>query len=368
MTNVALYIDPPSHHFLGDRLFDASTNPTSGDNILAPYLVLRERLATRGITAHTADLLPTKDDGLRKIYISVGRLANYRRLAEREDIVLSAFLAMECPIVEPSTFRALPGAIRYIRRLLCFAGGDALRPFTGQRLDVQRMTWPQCYDGIHENIWGRTSRGFLCMINANKLPAIEHQELYTQRLRAVEFFHGFREIDLYGKGWDRMPHRLGKTWVPWTARLLGRAVWEARQRHRPDPTYAAVQAASRGPVASKAETLGQYTFAICFENMILEGWITEKIFDCFYAGCVPVYWGAPDVTESIPTEAFIDMRQFSGFDELRRFLHAQSPAAITRYREAARAFIESPAYDHFRPGAFADTVWRIIREDADLPT
>jgi len=74
--------------------------------------------------------------------------------------------------------------------------------------------------------------------------------------------------------------------------------------------------------------LGGYTFAICFENMVLEGWITEKMFDCFYAGCVPVYWGAPDITEFVPIDAFIDMRAFSGFDELRRFLHALSPAEV----------------------------------------
>lgn len=368
MPEIALYVDPPSHHFRRDRLFDPSTNPLAGENILAPYLLLRERFARAGIPVHTADLLPAPPNSARNVYVSVGLVGDLAHLAARPDVVLSAFLAMECPIVEPSVFRALPRIARYVKRILCFAGGDALRPFTRERLPVQRIVWPQCFDGVHEDVWSGSDRAFLCMINAAKLPRLYHAELYTARLEAVEFFHRFGEIDLYGKGWDRMPHRVGKTWVPWTARLLYRALWEAKQRRWPDPVYAATTAAWRGTVASKAETLGRYTFAICFENMVLEGWITEKIFDCFYAGCVPVYWGAPDVTQWIPAEAFIDMRQFRDFAELRTFLHDLRPADVSRYREAARSFIESPAYDRFKPAAFAETVWQIVRQDAGLPS
>ncbi len=39
---VALYIDPPSHHFLGDRLFDPETTPLAGENIRAPYVAVRD--------------------------------------------------------------------------------------------------------------------------------------------------------------------------------------------------------------------------------------------------------------------------------------------------------------------------------------
>ena len=57
-----------------------------------------------------------------------------------------------------------------------------------------------------------------------------------------------------------------------------------------------MRASWRGPARSKSETLGRYTFALCFENMVLKGWITEKIFDCFYSGTVPIYLGAPDLS------------------------------------------------------------------------
>ena len=42
---------------------------------------------------------------------------------------------------------------------------------------------------------------------------------------------------------------------------------------------------------SKIEWLKQYKFNICFENASYPGYLTEKIFDAFEAGCIPIYWG-----------------------------------------------------------------------------
>ncbi len=366
---VAVYIDPPSHHFLRDGLFDQSTIRLTGDNVNAPFVAVRDHFARHGIPVHTADLMPDQADGIRKVYVSVGRMADYGRLARRTDVALSAFFAFECPIVEPKLFAALPDVQRHVKRIMCFSDDRSLAPFTGGGVRSERFVWPMGLEGVHEPAWSNEDRGgFLTMINANKLPRLYVQELYTARLKAVAYFHRFGEIDLYGKAWNRAPMRVGKTWVPWTFRKYADRFWEARQRRWPDPIYAAVASAWKGTVVSKAETLGRYRFAICFENMILPGWITEKIFDCFAAGCVPVYWGAPEVAEKIPPESFIDMRQFEGFDDLRAFLKALAPARVASYRNAARQFMESPAYDPFRSQAFVDHFRRFVREDAGVET
>jgi len=363
---IALYIDPPTHHFLQDRLFDPATAPQHGDNILAPYIAIREKLGRLGIPVHTADLMPSSGNGTRFIYVSVGRIPDLAKLAARKEVTLSAFFAMECPIVEPTLYRDLPKVQRYVRRIFTFCDADQLVPFTRKPVATCRFVWPQCADGVDEDAWRRTDRKFLAMINANKLPRVYDRELYTERLRAVEFFHRFNEIDLYGRGWDKAPMQLGRTWVPWTLRRAHSALWEAKQRVLPDPIYSAVAAASRGPIGSKAATLGGYRFAICFENMILQSWITEKIVDCFRAGCIPVYLGAPDIEKWIPPDAFIDMRAFEGFDDLRRFLHSLSAADVERHRRAARDFVASPAFEPFRPATFAEIFLRIVREDGEL--
>lgn len=44
-------------------------------------------------------------------------------------------------------------------------------------------------------------------------------------------------------------------------------------------------------VQDKIEWLQKYKFNICFENSSYPGYLSEKIFDAFAAGCVPIYWG-----------------------------------------------------------------------------
>src|SRR5262249_61143628 len=119
------------------------------------------------------------------------------------------------------------------------------------------------------------------------------------------------------------------------------------QRRSPKHTYPALVHASRGAAKSKSETMSQYRFALCFENSTLRGWMTEKLFDCFFVGTVPVYWGAPDVLDWVPQECFIDMRNFKDFAELRAFLHALKPADEQGYREAARDYLASDRFDPF---------------------
>lgn len=347
-------------------MFDSAPAKYGGDNLMAPWIALRDHFAARGIPVHTADRLPRYDDGVRKLYFAVSTLQRYRELARRPDVLLSTYIAMECPVVEPGPYRELPRARPYFRRVLTWSDPESLLPFTGQRVDCERFMWPQSFDRVHEDIWRNRDRRFLVMINANKLPRLYWQELYTARLRAVEFFQRYDEIDLYGPNWDRMPNRVGRSWLPPRFSRAYRVFWEFRQRNWPDPLYLAASRAHKGRAESKSETLGRYTFALCFENMVLKGWMTEKIFDCFFAGTVPVYWGAPDVLDWVPRECFIDMRDFRDFAHLRDHLHGLSPTAIENYREAAREYLRSTRFDPFRIGTWVERLRRYVELDAGL--
>ena len=361
--SVRLFIDPPSRHFLGDRLFESGLARYNGDNLLAPYIHLRDWFAPRGVDVHTADLLPARRDD-RAVYVSMGMLDRYPMLARRGDVTLSAFFALECPIVEPRMYAELPRAQRCFRRIFSWTDADTLRRFTGRPVRVLPFRWPQSFDGVHEGLWRRSDRGFLVMMNANKLPRVYWQELYTERMRAVEFFARTGEIDLYGKGWDGPSMRLGRTRVPWTVKRLYLAGRRFVDRYRPEPLLLAARTVWKGPAESKSETLSAYRFALCFENAAIKGWITEKIFDCFFAGTVPIYRGAPDITDCVPPDAFIDMRRFASYDELRRYLHGLGPEAVNRYREAGREFVDSRAFAQFSKQAFAECFATMLRQDA----
>jgi alpha(1,3/1,4) fucosyltransferase len=360
---LALYLDPPSHHFLGDRLFDINDGRLNGDRLLAPYVSLRESLAARGVPVRTADYLPGPGDGVRKLYASLGILGNYERLAARPDVTLSAFFAVECPLVDPLIYRGLRQAQRYFKRIFTWSDSSSLERFVGGPLRCEKFYWPQSFDAVHEAIWRRRDRRFLVIINANKLARPDPDELYTARLRAVEFFSRTGEIDLYGVGWDGPSLRVTNSRVPHTIRGWQHRLRRQWQRLRPDPLLLAARSVYRGPAASKAETLGRYTFALCFENAKLRGWVTEKIFDCFFAGTVPVYWGAPEITDYVPAECFIDMRRFSDYAELRAYLRSLGPREIDAYRENARAYLASEQYRPFRKESFVKLFERLVAED-----
>lgn len=363
---VALFVDPPSHHLLGDRLFDAEDNVYAGDRVLAPYARLRAGLEARGVPVHTGDALERGTVvAERNVYVSLGYRERFPRLVDREDVVLSAFFALECPIVEPRLYRDLPSVARAFRRTLTFSDPTNLLPFTRVPVASQVFRIPQSYDGVHEDLWSRGDRALLTIINANKRPRLADSELYSERLRAVRHFAARGEVDLYGVGWDVPPYRTGETWLPATAQRWLRRAQAARLAVRPDPLLTAARGVWRGAVASKSETLAGYAFALCFENMVLPGWITEKVFDCLLVGTVPVYLGAPEIADVLPPEAFVDAREFDGYDDLGAFLRGMSAAERGRRRDAGRDYLASSRYaEEFSSAAFAARFHDLLQQDA----
>jgi hypothetical protein len=77
--------------------------------------------------------------------------------------------------------------------------------------------------------------------------------------------------------------------------------------------------------------------------MAMNGYITEKIFDCLYAGTIPLYLGAKDVSELLPENIFIDCRKFSSLTEMHHAIIEMSEVEIQSMRTAGRAFIQSGA-------------------------
>lgn len=364
--DVALFIDPFSRHFERDRLFEPETEVANGENILAPWVYLRDWFAKRGVAVHTADRLPAAGSGTRNLFVSFGQRKRYRAAAERADVVLSAFFAFESPVVEPDLYKELPRVQRHFRRLYTFADAGSLRPYLPVAIRSTEFRIPSPLEGVREDLWRNRDRRFLVMINHNKLPAIRRNELYVERMRAVEFFARTDEIHLYGKGWDGPSYQMGVGWIPGPLRRLHWAMQCRWDRFRPAPLLRAARRVHLGTVPSKLDALSQYTFSLCFENVVLNGWVTEKIFDCFAAGNIPVYWGAADIERYVPTECFVDMRCFTDYTELRRFLRSLDHAQIEAYRDRGRAYLASPAFRQFRKEAFVELVAQLVEEDGGV--
>lgn len=61
------------------------------------------------------------------------------------------------------------------------------------------------------------------------------------------------------------------------------------------------------PLEDKWDGLAPYRFSLAIENSSSPHYWTEKIADCFLAWTVPLYWGAPDIAEFFPKDAFIQI-------------------------------------------------------------
>jgi hypothetical protein len=55
------------------------------------------------------------------------------------------------------------------------------------------------------------------------------------------------------------------------------------------------------------EVFSQYKFIICIENSFNDGYVTEKIFNCFLAKVIPIYSGSTMVNKFLNTDSFINV-------------------------------------------------------------
>ncbi len=362
--DITVFIDPFSHHFYNNELFNPE-NPHNIDNALWPCIRLAELLRSNGIAVYTADFLVKRQKVSKiNVYFSFGVIRNYKALARRDDVVLSGLFTFEAPIVQPSLYRELAQASSYFRRIYCFTGGENLARFGCRDVQMRKFCIPYPYDQVFDELWAKQDRKFLVLLNWNRLVRMRYRELYTERRRALEFFSRYGEIDLYGIGWDREPDLVGETRIPATVTRIHKFIRQHIGFLRSYSNEKFIPQVYKGIAKSKYETQSDYTFAICYENMELPGWVNENIFDCFMVGTVPIYLGAPDITEYVPAECFIDKRQFPTYADLRAFLKSLSEKDIRAYRDNARDYVTSGKFMPFRTESFAQIIVQAIEEDA----
>ena len=51
-----------------------------------------------------------------------------------------------------------------------------------------------------------------------------------------------------------------------------------------------------------------YKFMICFENTSLNNYLTEKIFNAYHSGAIPIYWGCPNIDQFINMDSILYLK------------------------------------------------------------
>lgn len=204
---------------------------------------------------------------------------------------------------------------------------------------------------LPSEIYKKTNREYLCCLIVSQKTSSCNNELYSERKQLIRWFEKNHPEDfhLYGFGWDefrfvdkKLVRALNK--IP----LLRRFMYYL---------FAEKFSTYRGTVESKSETMKSYKFAIAYENVKDElGYITEKIFDVFIAGCVPIYWGAKNITEYVPENCFIDRRNFNTNEELYDYLKSMPDNQYSEYLDNIEMYLRSEQAQQFSSEKFAKTI------------
>lgn len=348
--------------FLKNKLFDyGNVRQYPGAGV---WTLLSEELKSKGYACITGDeFLSLPDNAYGKAYLLSEMITPFTGdILRRKRVIATCIFSGESPNVATAFYRNLKTYASLYRNSVFFGG---CRDIVGQKSAFYPFLWPNHNDRIvYTRGWDE--RRLLAMIASNKRrlvvdeskpfpwmrkvvkssillylgltnDAFRYKDLYGERLKAIRFFQRADSFDLYGKGWNDLSHLNGG---------------DKEMIRRINPKE----------INDKLETLSKYRFSLCFENCVFPGYITEKIFDSFFAGCIPVYYGAPDITDFVPKETFVDLRDFHGYRELLDYLLAFRESDYHNKLNCIESYLESSSFQCFTEGKFIDKMLPTIIE------
>lgn len=299
----------------GMRLFDIEDPAQNGDGQRQPNYQLKQVLESSGFIVKQADSLKDLEDVYCIITYDIPfcELENLKKYP-KEKCYLFLF---EPPSVKPHDYD--PTYHQYFNKVYTWHDDMV------DNKKYLKFYYPLMHHMIDDTVDFNQKK--LCtMIGGNK--ASQHpDELYSARRSMISFFESKKteDFDLYG---------------PWWPRELS---------------------CYKGTVAHKVDVLRNYKFCICYENIKnLPGYITEKIFDCFWAGCIPVYWGAPNIEHYIPKNCFIAREYFKSDQELYEFIKHMPRGTYENYLSNIKIFLQSKQAALFASDMFVKIILHAI--------
>ncbi len=324
-----------------NQIFD-KTFAYNASHTLLPLCYLYDEAKKIGITFITPDLFlesPESFNGKRIFLISHLVNSGTENLIKLGAIPL-ILLCQESPFIATRFYVNLRKYSEPFKYSMLLPG---MEKRVSNKTNFIPTLFPQFYSNEQFKVTPFTEKKFITYIASNKstknllkitliklLYGFDVKMIYPFRKKVIKFLSHRNDFDLYGKGWA-------------TEKL----------------NY--IDKAYRGEVKNKEEKLRDYKFALSLENAIFPGYITEKIFDCFFALSVPVYLGTPDIDEYIPRNTFINIKDFKSLDELVKFIDSIDETAYNTYVENIKTFLKSDEYSKFSHQKFAETVIDLIK-------
>ena len=331
MIKAAFVVSQP---YLNNKIFDLKDSRINRDNCMYPFYFLKEKLKEKNIDFSTYDINTVKESDI-VIYNDIPK-----ELPKIEDIEKSVLLIFESELIRPDNWEMKKH--KYFNKI--FTWKDDI-------IDNKKYFKLNFAQNIPKSINKDLSKKKnLCTLIAGNKKVNHPLELYSKRVEAIRWFEKNHpeDFEFYGIGWDKQTYAnkyikyfLDKTHL---STLL-------------KPNFQSY----RGKVDSKKEFLERYKFAICYENAReIPGYITEKIFDCFFAGCVPIYWGANNIEEHIPKACFIDKREFNDYEDVYSYINNMDDKEYIQYLINIENFLNNKKAYKFSSENFTNVIMENI--------
>ncbi len=257
----------------------------------------RDAMQLKGTTLKVTDLKTEKDTD-ELTYIVVWNKPSFLKKELTKFPLKKAILYMwETPVLQPDMYEE--SFLKQFKRIYTW---------DDDKVDNKRFYkfYFPVFQPMRSDLPAFDKRKLLTQISIKNLS--QHpQELYSAQEKIIQYFQDkpAGEFEFYGSGWGTEKHYLGA----------------------PEDKHAVLQ---------------NYKFSVCFENMRdVKGYITEKIFDCFAVGTIPIYWGASNISDYIPKDCFIDMRDFKNFEDVLTHIRSIDAKTFDTYQQNIRTFLES---------------------------
>ena len=298
--------------FQSNRLFSPEVAPQLHE--------LSEGLLGHGIECATVDVCPTEQADyivVNRLDLVFGQVVEALTKNPSARLVLFAFEEpVVCGVHEQEILTQLD-----VDRVFCWRDDLADRHnFVKINIPQSQSEWPGA-DRLNF-----AERKLIVAIDGFKSSRHPNECYSLRRKVLVGLAEAGIDVDLYGRGWagcrdDTL-----------------RGLW-------------------RGQADSKYVVQCNYRFTLCIQNAKeYPGDVCEKIFDAFKTGSIPIYHGAPNISDHVPADCFVDLRAFNGPDELAAFITAFSEDEYQYMRQAASRFMQNGFREKFSGNAVARIV------------
>lgn len=307
---------------------------------------LYDEALKKGIQFVTPDVFAAMEEKPKKVLLVTHLISDFTEELIKQGVQPIILTCQESPFFASRFYLNFWKYSGWFKYSFVFSG---MKKFLNPKSIYRQMFFPQSYKSMLWEPYKFKSKKLAVMVNGARngksykknlllklVYGLSIKEINNQRRKIIDFFGNKPGFDLYGKGWNK--------------------------ERFSDVSQEAVEKCYRGVIDpdKKNGIVANYKFNFCFENAEFPGYVTEKIFDAFAAGVVPIYLGAPDIYNFVTKGCFIDMRDFKSLDELYSFITNMKEDQYNEYIQNIKDFFMGEKYQRFSQEKFVKQILDIL--------